>query len=484
MDGITSVVLVVFLLSAALFILYYNTNQGYWWDEAVYLGLSRNLYEGKGYWINVPGQETFRPPAFPVLAASIWSVSGFSEPLVKILPPLFGLGSVVLVYFFAKRLYNRKAGLLAAAALATAHMFLFYGEKFLTETMFTFLSLAMLYIFYAGIEGNRKYLLPVAGVLMALNFLTRYAGALLVLVYIIYPLIRSSRKNISFAENFRRNLISTIKNWGFWAGLVLAFLVILPWVMQSMTVFGTPFGAMSTGLGTVTSGFYLGDWYFYFAHWFEIFGLIGIFMLPGFVYLITERKNQNNLMLLLMVISFLFFMALPRKEPRYLIHFFEIYFIVISIGVLEAKRWLKSRVVIPIAVVAFLLINLFAGIQMLDNDIMAGASLKEAGLWLGQHAPAGSSIMTNNMPPIYYTSDRWIVNFPANFSDLRAVIAAENVSYLLIESREPTYPEWLWVIDKTKPSDWVKLPSNVLDGFTLEGSYQEHGKTYVWVYRA
>ncbi len=482
-DSITCAVIIIFLFSAAVFIWYYNINQGYWWDEAVYLGLSKNLYDGRGYWINVPGQETFRPPLFPALVFLIWSIFGVSESLVKILPPLFGIGSVVLVYFFAKKLYDRMIAALSALALATSHMFLFYGEKFLTETMFVFLSLAMLYLLYTGIEENKKHLLLVSGAFMALAFLTRYAGAILVLAYIIYPIMRSNKKGIAFAENFKRNVLSLLKNWGFWSGLAAALLIIVPWIMQNMAVYGTPLGAMSTGLGTVTSGFYLADWYFYFSHWFEIFGLIGIFMLFGFVYLFTERSNSNNLILLVFLLSFIFFMSIPRKEARYLIHFFEVYFIMISLGILELKRWLRSRTVIPLIATVFIAMNFLAGIQMIENDAMTGVSLRDAGLWLGVHAPEGSRIMTNNMPPIYYTSGREIVNFPGELENLKSEIERENVSYLLIESREPTYPEWLWVIDKSG-SEWIKRPSGALDMFELEKTFDEYNKTYVWVYRA
>ena len=133
---------------------FYNVNQGYWWDEAVYLGLARNLYEGNGYFVNM-NQDSFRPPFFPALTAGMWWAFGFSEPLVKALPPLFLMLSGIVMYFFGKKLYGMEAGIWASLMLVTSHMFLFYGQKFLTETLFVFLSLMMLYTLYTGMEEKK-----------------------------------------------------------------------------------------------------------------------------------------------------------------------------------------------------------------------------------------------------------------------------------------------------------------------------------------
>ena len=83
-----NVFLILLLINIGFMVYFYNVNQGYWWDEAVYLGLAQNLNEGRGYWINVEGQEAFRPPLLPYLTAGLFSM-GFTEPLVKALPPLF-----------------------------------------------------------------------------------------------------------------------------------------------------------------------------------------------------------------------------------------------------------------------------------------------------------------------------------------------------------------------------------------------------------
>jgi hypothetical protein len=52
-------------------------------------------------------------------------------------------------------------------------------------------------------------------------------------------------------------------------------------------------------------------------------------------------------------------------------------------------------------------------------------------------------------------------------------------AFVVIESREPTYPDYVWVWHGEN-----KEPSGVFgSGLKLEKTFQEYDKTYVWVYR-
>lgn len=463
-----AVILALALLTIIPRLYSYNINQGYWWDEAVYLGLSKNIFLGDGYWINVPGQEAFRPPLFAILTSSVWLVFGFSESLVKILPPVFGMLAILITFLFARKLYGKETAIWAGLILATSHYFLFYGGKFLTETMFAFLSISAIYAFYLGIESKTtkgKLWLPLSGVLMALSFLTRYAGLIIGIVYILYPIVTRTNKKQWLLNSY------------YWLGLIIAFLILIPWFLFNLGAFDSPVGALFTGLGTVTSGWYLGGWSFYFTHWFELFGLIGLFAIPGITYLAVRWKRSDVLIFLVAIVSLLFFIMIPRKEARYLLHFFPIYTLMMALGVVEFKKWVRSKRGVYIIAIIFVLLNLIGGIQMLQMDVQAGSSLKEAGLWLSERAPEGTRIMSNNIPVLYYTSGREIVYFPEEQESLRDVIEGENISFLVIEKREPSYPEWVWVME-----EWNKYPSGVFLGFNLENEFKENNETFVWVY--
>jgi len=462
------------LAASLVFICFFFSNQGYWWDEAVYLGLAKNLYEGKGYYINA-NQESFRPPLFPYAIFFLWKVFGQSEFAVRIMPPLFGVLSIIATHAFAKKLYGKEVAGWAALMLATTHMFLFFGLKLLTETVFMFLFALSLCLFYLGMEKNRK-LLPLAGIAMALTFLTRYMGYVLPVVYAAYPLIKilatkKSKERAVFTRIFFDKF--------YWAGALLFLAVLAPWLWMSYVNFGSLLGALLAESSTVTTGWYVDGWTYYFAHWIEIFGLVGLFAVPAAVYTIFKiRDCKNGFTLLSVAAIIVFFALLPRKEMRYMISFLPIFAVFFAAGAAELGKWLRKETLVGVLIVIFCAINLVAGIQMIEYDMQGGYALKQAGLYLKNIAPADAKIMTQNMPVLFYTTGRQIVYFPENEAELANVITKNNVRFIVIEKREPTYPSYVWI---EKDSD--KLPSRVFDRFKLEKTFQEKNETFVWVYR-
>ncbi|MCK4497401.1 MAG: glycosyltransferase family 39 protein [Candidatus Aenigmarchaeota archaeon] len=471
--------IIIILMAAVPLLYFYNANQGYWWDEAVYLGLAKNIYEGQGYWINKPWQESFRPPVFAHMTACMWQTFGFSEPLVKFIPPLFGILSVVILYFFVRRLYgDREIVFWSCLLLATSHMFLFYSEKFLTESFFFFLITLSLYTFYLGFDKS-KWFFPISAAVTAIAFLTRYPALIIIGGYVLYPIyfqFTQKNKNRGLVKKIKNSF--WIKSWPYWLGFVLFLLILIPWFQFNMMVFESPIGAMFTGLGTVTGGWYVADWYYYFTHWTEIFGLVGIFAIPGIIALLVKRNHPNTLILLVLLLSLIFFMIIPRKESRYLLNFFPIYMVMIAVGIKEFRVWVRSNKTIPAIAIIFILINFAAGVQMIARDIPAGSSLKEAGWWIGERIPEGTTIMSQNVPQLFYASGERVVYFPDKAEGLQKAIQNWSVSYIVIEAREPTYPEWVWSWE-----GYEKLPSNVFDQFEPPEEFQEYNKTYVWVYK-
>lgn len=466
----SKIILIVSLFAASfVFTYFFSSNQGYWWDEAVYLGLAKNLYEGKGYYINEK-QESFRPPLFPFIIFFLWKIFGQTEFVVGFISPTFGILSIVATYIFAKKLYGSEIAVWAALMLATTHMFLFYGLKLLTETIFMSLFAMSLYLYYLGIEKDKR-LLPFAGIVMGLTFLTRYMGYVLPVAYAAYPAVKVLvNRKISpkiFFDKF------------YWAGALLFAVVLAPWVWMSCVNFGSPLGALFVESTTVTTGWYIEGWGYYFAHWIEIFGLVGLFAVPAAVYAAFKIKEPRNIFIFLVVSAIIiFFMVLPRKEMRYMISFLPAFAVFFAIGAVELRKWWKRDLLVAVFIVVFCIVNFIAGIQMIQYDMWGGYALKEAGTYLKSIAPANAKIMSQNMPVLFYTAGRDIVYFPENEGDLAKIIEQGNVKFIAIEKREPTYPSYVWI---AKDDD--KAPSHVFDEFKLEKTFQENKITFVWVYR-
>lgn len=450
---------------AVTFVAFFNANQGLWWDEAVHLGLAKSLYEGKGFQIN-NGQESFRPPMFAWLIAGTWALFGVSEVVVRIYPIIFALLSVLVVYFFARKLYNREVGLWAAAIVGTTPMLIFFGSKFLTETFFIFTSLLSILVYYIAIEKKKSFLFIPAWILLAVSFLIRYPAFLLGIVFFLYPLFARKKSD------------EWIKSPYFWIGIAAALFVLVPWFMINVIHFENPIGAIIAEVGTIGPEFYSGPWYFYFVHWVEIFGLIGLFAAPALLKIILRVKNSDKLIFLLLVVVLIFFAAIDRKEQRYLISFLPVFGILFALGVFEFRKWLNSKKVLVGIAIVFIALNLAGGIQMTFFDLEGGAALKDAGEFVSQKISADGRVLTQNMPVIYYMTGREVVYFPQDVRSLGKLIEEKNVEYIIIESREPTYPAYVWAFENGE-----KVPSEIFDKFIFEKSFEESGMTLVWIYR-
>jgi 4-amino-4-deoxy-L-arabinose transferase-like glycosyltransferase len=445
---------------------YFNANQGMWWDEAVHLGLARSLYEGSGFQIN-DGQESFRPPMFAALVAGTWSVFGFSETAIRLFPIVFSVLAAFCTYVLGKRMYNSEVGLIAAAIVGTAPMFLFFGAKFLTETFFMFTSILSIVFYYAAIEKNRKSFFIPAFALLAISFMVRYPAFVIGIAFLLYPIL--TRKKVS----------EWIASPYFLAGIGLGIAALVPWFLIGDANFGGPFNALFTELETIGPEFYSGPWYFYLRHWIEIFGFVGFFLLPALTKTIVSRRRQDVLLAVLMVSALVFLALIARKEERYIISFLPIIATFLAMGVHELKNWLGFRRLITGAVIFFLALNLVGGIQAIDFDKEGGRALKDASEHVSSRIGEGSTVMTQNMPVLYYMTGKNVVYFPQDVSTLGALIHEKNVEFIVIESREPSYPEYVWSLDE----EGNKVPSEIFGNYSLEGGFEESGRTIAWVYR-
>ena len=447
-------------ITIVLFAGFYGNNTGLWWDEAVYLSLARNVYRGDGYFINTM-QESFRPPLLPAMAAGLWSLFGVSEAAVFWIPPVFGIMSVFATYLLAKKMFGRKVAFWSSLLVGTSFQFLFFGERFLTETLFVFLSMLSLLVFHEAVETKSKYMFPLTGLLIAMAFLTRYAGILLFVVYFMFPFY--SRKKI-------------LKRWDYWLGVLVFLIAIIPWVFNSVAYYGSPHGALFAAQSKVDATYYNYPAHFYLERWLNIFGFAGLLIVPG-IYVLTKRRKRYDLSILAMVIAaLLFFMFLiERKEERYLLHYISLFYITAAIGI----EWLRKRVkitwIVPVIVSLIIIANVYTGIVIMQNTKYSSHALSEAGRYLSGRVQENRSILSNNEPPLHYYTDRLVYPFPESIEELEGFISENNIDYIVIDVYEPTYPKWVFV---------EGVPSQDFDEFTLERVFQEYGSDVVWVFQA
>jgi 4-amino-4-deoxy-L-arabinose transferase-like glycosyltransferase len=131
----------VLVLAAALRVL--ALDKPLYIDEIVTITVATQSLE------DMPGvmrQIDATPGLFPVLLHA-WMMLGRSDVWVRLLPALFGLGAVVMVYLLGRRLFDEPTALWAAVVAAIAPAHVHYAQYVRNYSIFTFLAGVHLLLF-------------------------------------------------------------------------------------------------------------------------------------------------------------------------------------------------------------------------------------------------------------------------------------------------------------------------------------------------
>ncbi len=419
----------VAVISISPYIILAGLEKGYWWDEAVYLGLAKNMVAGEGYSIN-GGDESFRPPLFPYLLSAFYP----NESLMKIVSPIFGIASVAAVFFLAKEIYDKKTALISSMLLASSQIYIYFGQKILTETVFaTLFTLLMLFV-YLAFEKNKKMFLIPAAAIFALSVMTKYTAVIIfpaIALYLAYKILMKGEK---------KNVMKTIFSKEF-AISIFAFLIVLsPWMYFNYAKHGDMLWSMKEEVSRVGPEFYSGPWNTYLSSWTELFGVSALFAIPLALYL---KKKDSFVIATAIVILVFFSFAIERKELRYIVAFLPVYYVAFAAGFSRLAERFKINFYPAFFVVLVISIaSLGGGINRVIAEAGSGSQMMEAAKYVKENSATGSKIIAENYPVINYISGRIAVPFPKTEDGFENLISRENISFAIVDNFEPTTPDY------------------------------------------
>jgi hypothetical protein len=168
---------------------------GVYHDDGIYISTAKALAEGDGYrLINLPDSpfQTKYPILYPAVLAVIWKL-GPSFPanimIMQFLNMLIGGASLAICYLYLVRFtyFDRKIAFVAMLICAFSHSFLYFSTVILSEILFLFLTVSMLWYFEIVIEkySAKPIIVFFTGILITFPFLCRTIG----IVYIPVALL-------------------------------------------------------------------------------------------------------------------------------------------------------------------------------------------------------------------------------------------------------------------------------------------------------
>jgi len=225
---------------------------GVYHDDAIYVITAKALAQGKGYrLINLPNApfQTKYPFLYPALLAIIWKIwPSFPENLLAMqgLSLLAGAGTVAFAYLFLVHFgyTSRGVALVSGLFCATSAFYLFFCTLTLSEAPYALLSILALW----GIARQMQFPFDnpgsqiVLGLLLALPFLTRVIGFVLVPAGLVSLYLAGRRIR--------------------WVGLGAALLV-LPWILWML-------------VGPQWSPNQVETYYTNYGSWWSSFGLLNL----------------------------------------------------------------------------------------------------------------------------------------------------------------------------------------------------------------
>jgi hypothetical protein len=204
-------------------------------DPDAYRSVAEGLLEGKGFANQVTGKPTaFRPPLYPLVIAGGLSLNRGMLP-IAVFHLLAGTGTVWLTLRIGRKLGLGSGAVVAALLVAVDPLLLQYTSYVMTETVFTFLLTALLaavvemQIEIDGPRGGARRQIE-TGILFGLCALCRPTiwpvGVLAVIWWIVSQLTSQT----------------TTSRWRTlpWLLLVSVAVVVSPWLIRNLIVFGKP----------------------------------------------------------------------------------------------------------------------------------------------------------------------------------------------------------------------------------------------------
>jgi len=434
------------VLILALFALVYAGDLGrgrmLGWDESEYAGIGRGMLRGEGY--QTYGRpEAMRLPMVPLLVAATLAVAPHAGDTGLRVTGLLGMLAVIAATWLAvARATDRATAAAAALLLGAMPMIQVLATLVLSEAPFLLWFSVAVWAFHDGLEGRSRSFLA-CGAAVGLAALTRYVAWLFVPVAALMLLARLS--TLRPRELVRR----TIGTRAFRFAPLVALLVLAPWLLRSMLVFGDPIEGPRESLSSAST-WGIEPWSGYLtqlpltAGWpVLIAGALGV------VVAARERGSAAMTALIAGVVVTAAHSRWAHKEDRYISAALPFLATLAAIGLARAARSLLARSLAarfaPFAAPALAIAIAVAALgsdakRRLEIDPAGYPILLQALDTVRDSSAPGQIVIGASGPLIRWHADRPVRPFPDRLDDLPAALGP--AAWVVFVNFERMQPDW------------------------------------------
>lgn len=129
-------------------------------DDCYYAQKAKEiLITGDWLTMHFAGEPKFdNVPLYMWLEAVMFSLFGIHEYTARFFSALFGLGTIILVYYLGRMWYNHRVGIYAGIVMLTTQFFLKFARRAMFDITLTFFVILALYCFWKSFD-NKRYII-------------------------------------------------------------------------------------------------------------------------------------------------------------------------------------------------------------------------------------------------------------------------------------------------------------------------------------
>ena len=263
-------------------------------DDYVYIKLARSFFFDFNFTIHGVAVDVY-PPLYPMLLSISYLFKDMTiiYPLMKVINALVSSLIIIPAFLLSKEFFNEKKSLIIALFISFIPSNFSFSPYIMSENLFYPLSLFTLYFIYKSfLENGYKYNV-LAGVFLALSYLTRtiainIVGALVVSYVILF-----------FIGKINRSLI--VKK--FFVSFCFFIVIISPWMIRNFYLYGFNlkllFGPYAQSALNIVTKFKLMNYIIKFLVYISYLILASLIIFPFKLTNIFNKKNLNFLILLI-----------------------------------------------------------------------------------------------------------------------------------------------------------------------------------------
>lgn len=201
------------------------------WDEPAYLGNARDHFTHSWF------TEDFRFPLLEYVIAGVWTSTGESIQIARIIMCLFSGLFILMTYLLAGLILDESEQRIATILVALNPLMIFWSFRIYTDIPAITAGMAALYFGIQYIRKRKKQAIAWFGFFSAIAFLFRFPLVLYAVPIGVYLLYKKRIKELSI-------------------GLGVSLLTLIPWLIYNSITYGNPlwdFFAQSSIIATYTT---------------------------------------------------------------------------------------------------------------------------------------------------------------------------------------------------------------------------------------